>query len=234
MEKRKKIAVVLLSGGIDSATTAAYAKKQGFEIYAITFSYGQRHSTEICFAEKLCVFFKIFNHIIIKIPARIFSSSALSTESESPVPKKRDISSVGNKEIPSTYVPGRNILFLSYALSFAESIGSRDIFIGANAVDYSGYPDCRPEFLKSFEEMANIGTKAGVTSDGFKIHAPLLDLKKSDIIKLGLSLGIDYSLTQSCYDPESGGVSCGECDSCQIRKKGFIEAGVTDPTVYRK
>lgn len=227
-----KKAVVLLSGGIDSATTAAYAIKHGFEIFAVTFSYGQKHSTEICFASKLCEFFKIANHIIIEIPARIFSSSALSLESGSPVPKNRDIASMGTEEIPSTYVPGRNILFLSYALSFAESIGSGDIFIGANAVDYSGYPDCRPEFLKSFETMANVGTKAGIMGDRFKIHAPLLDLKKSEIIKLGISMGLDYSLTQSCYDPENG-ASCGECDSCRIRKKGFLEAGIDDPTVYK-
>jgi 7-cyano-7-deazaguanine synthase len=233
MEQTHKKAVVLLSGGIDSATTAAYAIKHGFVIYAITFSYGQKHSTEIRFAEKLCGFFKITNQIIIEIPSHIFSSSSLSSASETPVPKNRDIGRA-DEEIPSTYVPGRNILFLSYALSFAESIDSRDIFIGANAIDYSGYPDCRPEFLKSFEAMANIGTKAGVMGDGFTIHAPLLDLKKSEIIRLGISLGMDYSLTQSCYDPDSDGASCGECDSCQIRKRGFLEAAVNDPTVYKK
>jgi 7-cyano-7-deazaguanine synthase len=233
MKENQKKAIVLLSGGIDSATTAAYAIKQGFAVYAITFSYGQKHSTEIRFAEKLCKFFRISNHIIIEIPAHIFSSSSLSSESETPVPKNRDIGSA-DKEIPSTYVPGRNILFLSYALSFAESIDSRDIFIGANAIDYSGYPDCRPKFLKSFEAMANIGTKAGVMGDGFNIHAPLLELKKSEIIRLGISLGMDYTLTQSCYDPGSDGSSCGECDSCQIRKMGFLEAGVTDPTIYKK
>jgi 7-cyano-7-deazaguanine synthase len=236
MKESKKKAVVLLSGGIDSATTAAYAIKKGFAIYAITFLYGQKHSTEIRFAKKLCRFFGITNHIIIEIPAHIFSSSSLSSESETPVPKNRNISSIGNEseEIPSTYVPGRNILFLSYSLSYAESINSRDIFIGANAVDYSGYPDCRPEFLKSFEEMANIGTKAGVIGDGFKIHAPLLALKKSEIIRQGISMGVDYSLTQSCYDPDIDGSSCGECDSCQIRRMGFMEAGVDDPTIYRK
>jgi 7-cyano-7-deazaguanine synthase len=236
MEENQKKAIVLLSGGIDSATTTAYAIKDGFAIYAITFSYGQKHRSEIGFAERLCNFFKITNHIIINIPAHIFSSSSLSSESENPVPKNRNIFSIGttSEEIPSTYVPGRNILFLSYALSFAESIGAGDIFIGANAVDYSGYPDCRPEFLKSFEAMANIGTKAGLEGNGFTIHAPLITLKKSEIIKQGISMGVDYSLTQSCYDPDNDGSSCGECDSCQIRKRGFFEAGIKDPTDYRK
>jgi 7-cyano-7-deazaguanine synthase len=235
MKQKQKKAVVLLSGGIDSATTTAHAIKEKFSIFAITFSYGQKHKSEIKFAEKLCNFFRITDHIIIDIPARIFSSSSLSSESKSPVPKNRDISTITSvaEEIPSTYVPGRNILFLSYALSFGESIDARDIFIGANSVDYSGYPDCRPEFLKSFEVMANIGTKAGIEGDGFKIHAPLITLKKSEIIKLGISLGLDYSLTQSCYNPGTDGSSCGKCDSCQIRKKGFLEAGVKDPTFYR-
>ncbi len=234
-EKRKK-AVVLLSGGVDSATTAACAIKDGFAVYAVTFLYGQKHGSEIKFAERLCRFFRIPDHIKIEIPARIFSSSSLSVESGSPVPKNRIIPSDSSfiEEIPSTYVPGRNILFLSFALSFAESIGARDIFIGANSVDYSGYPDCRPEFLKSFEAMANIGTKAGVEGDGFTVRAPLINLSKSEIIKLGISLGVDFSLTQSCYDPGNDGSSCGECDSCRIRKKGFQEAGVKDPTVYKK
>jgi 7-cyano-7-deazaguanine synthase len=234
MEEKQKKAVILLSGGIDSATTTAYAFKEGFNIYAITFYYGQKHSTEIQFAKKLCEYFKINTHVIIEIPVRIFSSSSLSSASDMSVPKNRDISFPANDDIPSTYVPGRNILFLSYALSYAESINSRDIFIGANAVDYSGYPDCRPEFLQSFEAMANVGTKAGIMGDRFKIHAPLLSLKKSEIIKLGVTLGIDYSLTHSCYDPSADGSSCGECDSCQIRKKGFIEAGIIDPTIYKK
>ncbi|MFH0977222.1 MAG: 7-cyano-7-deazaguanine synthase QueC [Spirochaetota bacterium] len=234
MKEKQKKAVVLLSGGIDSATTTAYALKNGYIIYAITFLYGQRHSTEIEFAKKLCAFFRITNHLLIELPVQIFSSSALSKASDEIIPKNRDMSFSAKDDIPSTYVPGRNILFLSYALSFAESINSRDIFIGANAVDYSGYPDCRPEFLQSFEAMANIGTKAGIMGDGFKIRAPLLDLKKSEIIKLGTNLGVDYSLTHSCYDPDPDGSSCGECDSCQIRRKGFIEAGISDPTVYKK
>lgn len=224
-------AVVLLSGGIDSATTAAYAIDKGFIVSALTFSYGQRHDVEIKFAKRLGEFFNIDSQIIIDIPAGIFASSALSGESGLSIPKNRDMSSAG--DIPSTYVPGRNILFLSYALSYAESIGARDIFIGANSVDYSGYPDCRPEFLISFEAMANIGTKAGVMGDRFRINAPLLRLKKAEIIKLGIKLGVDYSLTHSCYDPDADGASCGECDSCRIRKKGFQDAGVNDPTKYR-
>jgi 7-cyano-7-deazaguanine synthase len=236
MREKKKKAVVLLSGGIDSATTAAHAKKEGFTIHAITFSYGQRHNIEIIFAQRLCKFLNIKNHLIIEIPVQIFASSALSLGhksdgSKAKIPKNRNV--FAENDIPSTYVPGRNILFLSYGLSYAESIDSRDIFIGANAVDYSGYPDCRPEFLKSFEAMANIGTKAGITGDRFKIHAPLIKLKKSEIIKKGISLGVDYSLTHSCYDPGKDGTSCGECDSCQIRIKGFIEAGIEDPTKYR-
>jgi 7-cyano-7-deazaguanine synthase len=231
MNKDGKKAVVLLSGGIDSATTAAYAINEGFDVSALTFSYGQRHNVEIKFAQSLSEYFKINSQIIIEIPAGIFFSSALSCESGLSIPKNRDISSVDS--IPVTYVPGRNILFLSYALSYAESIGARDIFIGANSVDYSGYPDCRPEFLISFEAMANIGTKAGVMGDRFRINAPLLRLKKSEIITLGIKLGVDYSLTHSCYDPEPDGASCGECDSCRIRKTGFNEAGVEDPTLYK-
>lgn len=247
---KQKIAVVLLSGGIDSATTAAYAKSNGYDITALTFSYGQKHGIEIIFAEKLCRHFKIDKQIIINIPAEIFSSSALLSDSVD-IPKNRDISSIilpvsntridnvlnnniRDERIPSTYVPGRNILFLSYALSYAESVGSRDIFIGVNAIDYSGYPDCRPEFIASFETMANTGTKAGVLGDRFAIHAPLLKLKKSEIIKLGKELGVDFSLTHSCYDPDENGSSCGECDSCQIRISGFLEAGINDPTIYKK
>jgi len=248
----RKIAVLLLSGGIDSATTAAFALSNGFNISALTFSYGQRHGIEIESAKKLCRHFAINKQIIIDIPMEIFSSSALLADS-SGIPKNRDISSIlshagtitndselnninviNDKKIPSTYVPGRNILFLSYALSYAESVGSRDIFIGVNALDYSGYPDCRPEFIASFEAMANTGTKAGVLGDSFKIHAPLLKLKKSEIIKLGKELGVDFSLTHSCYDPDENGSSCGECDSCQIRINGFLEAGINDPTVYKK
>jgi 7-cyano-7-deazaguanine synthase len=231
MPVKNKKAVVLLSGGIDSATTAAYAIKEGFDIYALTFSYGQKHGIEIRSARKLCGYLGAKDHYVIGIPSEIFSSSSLLKDSKSGIPKSRDISSADG--IPSTYVPGRNILFLSYGLSYAESVGSRDIFIGANAVDYSGYPDCRPEFINAFEEMANIGTKAGIMGDRFNIRAPLIRLKKSEIIRLGISLGMDYSLTHSCYDPDNYGISCGECDSCLIRKKGFREAGIIDPAKYR-
>jgi 7-cyano-7-deazaguanine synthase len=230
---KEKKAVILLSGGIDSATTAAYAIKEKFALSSLTFSYGQRHGVEIQFARRLWERLGIERHLIIEIPVSIFSSSALTSESGIEIQKNRNITA-RDEDIPATYVPGRNILFLSYALSFAESINSRDIFIGANAIDYSGYPDCRPEFLEAYEKMANIGTKAGVTGNGFKIHAPLINMKKSEIIKLGNSLGVDYSLTHSCYDPDFNGLSCGECDSCLIRKNGFTEAGIPDPTRYKK
>ncbi|MCP4138345.1 MAG: 7-cyano-7-deazaguanine synthase QueC [bacterium] len=233
MDVQKEKAVVLLSGGLDSATTAAIAVREGYDVSAITFSYGQRHSIEIEFAEKLAEFFKIENHIFITIPASIFNS-ALVTGSELDVPKNRAADTAKEEDdIPDTYVPARNIIFLSYALAYAESIEARNIFIGANAVDYSGYPDCRPEFFDAFGQMANIGTKAGLMGQGFRISAPLLLLKKSDIIKKGVELGVDYSLTHSCYDPYDDGSSCGECDSCVIRKNGFKDAEVPDPTKYR-
>jgi 7-cyano-7-deazaguanine synthase len=230
MEKPR--AIVLLSGGIDSATTAAYAAQEGYELYAMTFVYGQRHSIEISCAKDIVKFLNIRTHIIINIPSGIFSKSALLSESAVPVPKGRNINNTN--EIPDTYVPARNIIFLSYALAYAETVCAMDIFIGANAVDYSGYPDCRPEFFKSYENMANIGTRAGLDGNGFRIQTPLLLMKKSDIIKLGAGLGMDYSLTHSCYDPDEDGSSCGECDSCIIRMSGFSEAGVPDPTKYRK
>ena len=231
MEDRSKRAVALLSGGIDSVTTTAKASKDGFEIFAITFAYGQKNSFEIVSVKHISQYLKIKNHPVLEIPSKIFDSSALSAESEVAVPKNREISL---NDIPVTYVPGRNILFLSFAIAYAESIGASDIFIGANSIDYSGYPDCRPEFLKAFEEMANIGTKAGVMGNKFTIHAPLILLKKSEIIRLGVSLGVDYSLTHSCYDPPEQGFACGECDSCLIRKSGFRDAGVPDPTNYKR
>jgi 7-cyano-7-deazaguanine synthase len=224
-----KKGVILLSGGLDSATVAAIALKEGFSLSALTFFYSQRHEVEITFAEKIAEYFKIEDHLKISIPAEIFKT-ALTAGSGIDVPKNRE--NRGN-DVPDTYVPGRNILFLSYALSYAESIGAQNIFIGANAVDYSGYPDCRPEFFSAFKKMANIGTKAGLEGRAFTIHTPLMHLYKHEIIILGSELGVDYSLTHSCYDPSFDGLSCGECDSCFLRKKGFFEAGVPDPTRYR-
>jgi len=221
-------AVILLSGGIDSATTAAIALSRGFKLHALIFSYGQRHRIEIESAKRLLGFFRISSHTIIELPPGIFRSAL--TDAESEVPKNR---TPGDPRIPDTYVPARNIIFLSYALAFAESIGSRHIFIGANAVDYSGYPDCRPEFFRAFQEMADRGTRAGVSGRGFIIETPIIGMTKAEIIQKGDSLGVDYSLTHSCYDPDPDGRACGACDSCLIRKKGFIDAGVPDPTPYR-
>ncbi len=226
MESKK--AVILLSGGIDSATTAAIAIAKGFAPHALTFNYGQRHGVEIRSALSLVRFFKIDDHKIIEIPAGIFKSTL--TDSSRGVPKNR---MQGGSQIPDTYVPARNILFLSYALAYAESINSSHLFIGATAVDYSGYPDCRPEFFDSFQHMANLGTKAGVEGGRFFIETPLIDLTKSEIIKKGAALGVDYSLTHSCYDPDGEGYACGSCDSCLIRKKGFLDAGIPDPTKYQ-
>ncbi len=224
-----KKGVILLSGGLDSATVAAIAIKEGFTLSALTFFYSQKHEVEIKFAERLAEHFNIENHVKISIPAEIFRT-ALTSGSEIDVPKHR-----GNQEgeIPETYVPARNIIFLSFALAYAESTGAENIFIGANAIDYSGYPDCRPEFFTAFRKMANAGTKAGVEGRSFNIHTPLMHLYKHEIIKLGSELGVDYSLTHSCYDPFDDGSSCGECDSCFLRIKGFAEAGVPDPTRYR-
>jgi len=225
-----KKGIILLSGGLDSATVAAMAIKEGFNLSAITFNYSQRHEIEIKCAEKLVCYFKMDGHVIITIQSEIFRS-ALIPKSGIEVPKNREIIEC---EIPETYVPARNILFLSYALAYAESTGAQDIFIGANAVDYSGYPDCRPEFFTAFKQMADIGTKAGTEGRGFTIHTPLINLKKHEIIKAGMELGVDYSLTHSCYDPLPDGTSCGECDSCFLRRKGFIEAGFSDPVKYRE
>jgi len=225
-----KEAVILLSGGLDSATTAAIARDQGFGLVAMTFYYGQRHDIEVEYSKKLAGHFSALDHFFIDIPSAIFKT-ALVRDSGIDVPHDRV--SAGENDIPETYVPGRNILFLSYALSLAESRGINHIFIGANAVDYSGYPDCRPEFFSAFTEMARQGTKAGVGGNEIAIETPLIDLKKSEIIRIGTNLGVDYSLTHSCYDPAADGSSCGSCDSCIIRKQGFVEAGVPDPTRYR-
>ena len=226
---KEKKAIVLLSGGLDSATSTAIALEMGFTPHALTFTYGQKHDIEVEFAKGIVDFFDIKNHTVVNIPSEIFNS-ALVKGSDKEVPKGRDFDS---SEIPDTYVPGRNILFLSYALSLAESISARSIFIGANDVDYSGYPDCRPDFFNAYEVMANLGTKAGVSGDKFIFEVPLLHMNKAEIIKKGVSLGVDYSLTHSCYDPVEKDYSCGVCDSCIIRKKGFLDAGIPDPTRYK-
>ena len=214
-------AVVLLSGGLDSATTLAYATSKGFECHAVTFDYGQRHKIEIKAARKVAKAIGAKEHIVIKIDLRKFGGSALT--SDTPVPKGRKAKEIGSG-IPVTYVPARNTVFLSLALAFAETLGAHDIFIGINALDYSGYPDCRPEFIRAFERTANLATKAGVEGAKFKILAPLIKMTKAEIIRLGRKLGVDYSLTHSCYDPAPDGTPCGKCDSCLLREKGFKEA----------
>ncbi len=221
----KPKAVVLLSGGLDSATVAAFAKNQGFDVYALSFSYGQRHKIELEFAKKQAEIQKLKEHKIINIDLRAFGGSALTDEIA--VPKNRD-NEIINKEIPITYVPARNTIFLSYALAYAEVLGANDIFIGVNALDYSGYPDCRPEYIKTFEKLANLATKAGVEQGLFRINTPLLNLTKADIIKLGYELGVDFENTISCYDPNPiDNKPCGFCDACILRNKGFREAGIS-------
>jgi len=223
-------AVVLLSGGMDSSTTAAIARHEGFHIYALTIDYGQRHRLELESARKIAQFLNAAEHIILKVDLTCFGHSALTDEIA--VPKDRPVTT-GPGEIPVTYVPARNTVFLALALAYAESRGLADIFIGANAVDYSGYPDCRPEFIEAFERLANLGTKAGVEGRArFRIHAPLLRMTKAQIIRRGMELGLDYGLTHTCYDPTPDGLACGRCDACQLRKKGFAEAGLQDPIAY--
>lgn len=224
-----KKAVLLLSGGLDSTTTLAMAKDEGFEVYAMSFAYGQRHAHEVEAAKRIAAYHGVKEHKIVTIDLSVFGKSAL-TESSINVPKDRSDAEM-NAEIPITYVPARNTIFLSYALAWAEVLGANDIFIGVNAVDYSGYPDCRPEFISSFEAMANLATKAGVGGSRLTIHTPLIHRTKAEIIQCGMKLGVDYGKTTSCYDP-SEGKACGRCDSCSLRKKGFAEAGVADPTEY--
>lgn len=224
-----KKAVVLLSGGVDSATTLAIAKDSGYEVYAISFRYGQRHHFEIEAARKVAREMDVKKHLIMDIDLSSFGGSALTDDI--PVPKREKVEDIG-REIPITYVPARNIIFLSLALGWAEVLCCTDIFIGVNAIDYSGYPDCREEFIKAFEKAVNLGTKSGVEGKKIKVHTPLISLTKSEIIKKGLKLGVDYSLTHSCYDPDEKRRACGRCDSCLLRKKGFEEAGIEDPTVY--
>ena len=227
--KLSEKAVVLLSGGVDSATTLAIAKDSGYEVYAISFCYGQRHHFEIEAAKKIAEEMDVKKHLIMDIDLSSIGGSALTDDI--PVPKREKLEVI-IREIPVTYVPARNIIFLSLALGWAEVLGATDIFIGVNAVDYSGYPDCRNEFIKAYEKAVNLGTKSGVEGNKFDIHTPLIALTKAEIIKKGITLGVDYRLTHSCYDPDGEGRACGKCDSCLLRKKGFEEAGVEDPTVY--
>jgi 7-cyano-7-deazaguanine synthase len=231
MNENNKKAVVLLSGGLDSATTLAIAKNEGFTCHALTFRYGQRHSVETTSARKVAKALGVIEHRIIDIDLAVFGASAL-TDHSIEVPKQRpDLDSTEN--IPITYVPARNTIFLSYALAWAEVLGAFDIFIGVNATDYSGYPDCRPEFISAYQSMANLATAAAVQNKGqYKIHTPIINLTKGQIIQKGTDLGMDYSLTHSCYDPDSQGRSCGRCDSCRLRLKGFTEAGLKDPVQY--
>ncbi|HZR77911.1 MAG TPA: 7-cyano-7-deazaguanine synthase QueC [Chthoniobacterales bacterium] len=224
-----KHAVVLLSGGLDSATTLAIARAQGYECYALSFDYGQRHRREIDAARKIAASLGAKEHRIVKIDNSIFSGSALTDNLE--VPKERSEKQMG-LGIPVTYVPARNTIFLAHALAWAETIPAGHIFIGANAIDYSGYPDCRPEFIALFETLANIGTKAGVEGARLQINAPLIKMSKADIVRKAIELRVDISLTHSCYDPAPDGAACGKCDSCQLRLKGFHEAGVKDPINY--
>ena len=218
--------IVLLSGGLDSTTVLAIAN-QKFSVHTLSFDYGQRHKFELESVKKIVNHFKINNHKKIKIDLEQFGQSALTDNID--VPKNSEI----GKEIPITYVPVRNTIFLSYALAYAEVNEIYDIFIGVNALDYSGYPDCRPEYIQSFEKMSNLGTKFTQGDKKIKIHTPLIDLTKSNIIKKGNELGVDYSITHSCYDPSIDGLACKECDSCILRKKGFLEAGIPDPTIYQ-
>ena len=226
-----KKAIVLLSGGLDSATALAIARSQGYRCYALSFSYGQRHSRELQAARSVGESLSVVEHRTIDIDLGRLGGSAL-TDTAIDVPKGRAEQDM--QDIPATYVPARNTIFLSYALAWAEVIGAEAIFIGVNHLDYSGYPDCRPEFIEAFEKMANLATKAGVEGRRIRIEAPLIEMTKAQIIRRGSELGVDYGLTHSCYDPDSSDLACGRCDSCTLRKKGFDQAGVPDPTRYGK
>jgi 7-cyano-7-deazaguanine synthase len=229
---KNKRAVVLLSGGLDSTTVLAIAKNQGFTPCALTFKYGQRHEAEVEVAKRVAKKFAVNRQLVAEIDLRIFGGSALT--SDVPVPKDRQSEKM-SEGIPITYVPARNTIFLSFALAWAEVLESSDIFIGVNALDYSGYPDCRPEYISAFEKMANLATKANVEGrTKITIHTPLLRLTKAEIIKLGLQLGVDYSITSTCYDPDAQGRACGHCDACILRLKGFAEAGSKDPVTYQQ
>jgi 7-cyano-7-deazaguanine synthase len=230
MKKNRK-AVILSSGGIDSTTSMAIAADMGFDLYSLSFFYGQRHSFELKAAESVGRFFSVKKHLVLNIDLRPIGGSALTDDIA--VPKSRHSNSNPN-DIPVTYVPARNTIFLSYALAWAEVLSSFDIFIGVNAVDYSGYPDCRPEYIEAFEKMANLATRAGVEGKTrLNIQTPLIHMRKADIIRTGNNLGVDFAITHSCYDPTPEGLACGACDSCQIREKGFQDAGIPDPTLYQ-
>jgi 7-cyano-7-deazaguanine synthase len=223
-------AVLLLSGGLDSTTVLAWATRAGYAVHALTFRYGQRHSHEIDKARAIAAQWKVAQHVVCDFDLRQFGGSALT--SDTAVPKDRDAGEMSHG-IPVTYVPARNTIFLSFAMAWAEVLGAQDVLIGVNALDYSGYPDCRPEFVAAFETMANLATRAGVEgTTRLKVHAPLMQLTKREIVQLGVSLGVDYSTTTSCYDPAADGSACGHCDACQLRLKGFAEAGMVDPAGY--
>lgn len=224
-------AVVLLSGGLDSATVLAIARAQGFQPYALSFRYGQRHAQELVAAQRVAASLGVLRHETVTIDLRLWGGSALTGDHA--VPKHARVEEIG-QDIPITYVPARNTIFLSFALGWAEVLGAADIFIGVNALDYSGYPDCRPAYLEAFERMANLATRAGVEgTNPLRLHAPLLHLSKAEIIRRGRDLGVDYGLTTSCYDPDSEGRACGSCDACLLRRKGFAENGLQDPIAYQ-
>lgn len=221
-------AVVLLSGGLDSYTAAAIVRAEGYVLHALTIRYGQRHASELAAARRVAAALSVAAHLELDLDLRGIGGSALTTDD--PVPRDRDLSEPG---IPSTYVPARNTIFLSLALAWAEALGARDIVLGVNALDYSGYPDCRPEFIRAFEVLAGLATKAGVEGERFQLHTPLITLTKSDIIRRGVALGLDYAITHSCYDPAADGAPCGRCDSCLLRARGFAQAGIADPLRLR-
>lgn len=226
-----KKAVLLLSGGLDSATTGAIARAEGFELYALSFDYGQRHRFELAAADRVAKMLEVARHVTLRIDLATFGASALTAAIG--VPKDRTTAEM-DQSIPVTYVPARNTVFLSLALAYAEVLSAADIFLGVNAVDYSGYPDCRPEYIAAFERLANLATKAGVEGSlAFRIHTPLIEWTKSEIIRRGVALGVDYGLTHTCYDPDQRGISCGRCDACVLRQRGFAEAGLADPLNYQ-
>ena len=231
MTQSQHKAVVLLSGGLDSSTVLAIAKAEGFDAHAMTFRYGQRHQAEIEAARRVAARFSVAHHVVVDIDLRVFGGSALTSELE--VPKNRPVEEM-SEGIPVTYVPARNTIFLSFALAWAEVLGAEHIFIGVNALDYSGYPDCRPEYIEAYQRMANLATRAGVEGgQRLRIHTPLLELSKAQIVRRGLELGVDYGMTCTCYDPSPVGEACGQCDACLLRLKGFAENGLTDPAPYQ-